>query len=76
MQEIKIHLNSIGAVKEFSALMNKVDTKVSLISGRYAADARSIMGILSLDLSRAIDVRVDGKEPENFREIIREYLVS
>ena len=56
MQTVIIMLNSINDVKAFVNTVNKYDFDVDLISGRYAIDAKSIMGIFSLDLSKEIRV--------------------
>ena len=49
-------LNTINDVKDFVNIVSKYDFDVDLISGRYAIDAKSIMGIFSLDLSKPITV--------------------
>ena len=51
MKTIKICLNSIDKVKAFVNDITKFDTDFDLVSGRYVIDAKSIMGIFSLDLS-------------------------
>ena len=56
MKTVKISLNSIDKVKSFVNDLTKFDTDFDLISGRYVIDAKSIMGIFSLDLSRPIDL--------------------
>ena len=58
MREIEISLNSIEKVKHFVSITTKFDTEIDLISGRYVIDAKSIMGILSIDLSKPIRLRI------------------
>lgn len=58
MEEYVIKLDSIDEVKEFVALTNKCAFDVDLMSGRYAIDAKSIMGIFSLDLSKPLKMIV------------------
>ena len=53
MKTVKISLNSIDKVKSFVNDLTKFDTDFDLVSGRYVIDAKSIMGIFSLDLSNA-----------------------
>ena len=55
MKTIKISLNSIDKVKSFVNDITKFDSDFDLVSGRYVIDAKSIMGIFSLDLSKPID---------------------
>lgn len=54
MKNMSIMLNSIEDVKEFVALTNSYSFESDLVSGRYAVDAKSIMGIFSLDLSKPL----------------------
>ena len=54
----KISLNSIDKVKSFVNDITKFDVDFDLVSGRYVIDAKSIMGIFSLDLSKPIDLNI------------------
>ena len=54
----KISLNSIDKVKSFVNELTKFDYDFDLVSGRYVIDAKSIMGIFSLDLSKPIDLNI------------------
>ncbi len=56
MVTFRIMLKSINDVKDFVNIVNKYDFDVDLTSGRYIVDAKSIMGIFSLDLSKPIKV--------------------
>ena len=69
MKTVKISLNSIDKVKSFVNDLTKFDTDFDLISGRYVIDAKSIMGIFSLDLSRPIDLNIhaEGDAEENHK---------
>lgn len=58
MKTIKVSLNSIDKVKVFVNLIAKYDSDFDLISGRYVIDAKSIMGIFSLDLSKPIELTI------------------
>lgn len=66
MKSVKISLNSIDKVKSFVNDIAKFDAEFDLISGRYVIDAKSIMGIFSLDISQPIDLNIhtegDGTE--------------
>ena len=59
MKTAKISLNSIDKVKAFVNEISKFDCDFDLVSGRYVIDAKSIMGIFSLDLSKPIDLNYD-----------------
>ena len=65
MKTIQISLNTIDKVKSFVNDITKFDYDFDLVSGRYVIDAKSIMGIFSLDLSKPIDLNIhveDGAE--------------
>ncbi len=58
MKTVTITLNSIDKVKNFVNDITKFDSDFDLVSGRYVIDAKSIMGIFSLDLSRPITLNI------------------
>ena len=58
MKTFKVQINSIGDVKNFVNIVSKYDFDIDLISARYVVDAKSIMGIFSLDLTKPIEVQV------------------
>ena len=58
MKTVQISLNSIDKVKSFVNVITKYDNDFDLVSGRYVIDAKSIMGIFSLDLSKPIDLNI------------------
>ncbi len=62
MKTIQISLNSIDKVKAFVNDITKFDYDFDLVSGRYVIDAKSIMGIFSLDLSNPIDLNIHAEE--------------
>ena len=58
MTSVTISLNSIEKVKQFVNLISKYDGDFDLTSGRYVIDAKSIMGIFSLDLSKPLKLDI------------------
>lgn len=58
MKTITISLGSIDKVKSFVNDISRFDNDFDLVSGRYVIDAKSIMGIFSLDLSKPIDLNI------------------
>ena len=58
MKTVQISLNTIYNIKSFVNTITKYDNDFDLVSGRYVMDAKSIMGILSLDLSKPIDLNI------------------
>ncbi len=77
MKTVKISLNSIDKVKSFVNEITKYDYDFDLVSGRYVIDAKSIMGIFSLDLSKPIELNIhaDNTEVESILEDLKPYLV-
>ncbi len=68
MKTVRISLNSIDKVKAFVNDVTKFNTDFDLVSGRYVIDAKSIMGIFSLDLSKPIDLNIHNEN--NVDEIL------
>lgn len=76
MKTFNIMLNSINDVKNFVNTVNKYDFDVDLTSGRYVVDAKSIMGIFSLDLSKPIKVEVFTENPGAFMEEMKAFIIA
>ncbi|MCI8335195.1 MAG: HPr family phosphocarrier protein [Lachnospiraceae bacterium] len=77
MKTVKICLNSIEKVKSFVNDITKFDVDFDLVSGRYVIDAKSIMGIFSLDLSKPIDLNVHAEEElDTVLETLKPYIVD
>ena len=77
MKTVQISLNSIGKVKSFVNIISQFDSDFDLISGRYVIDAKSIMGIFSLDLSKPIDLAIHTDENlDDIMEVLKPYLVE
>jgi phosphotransferase system HPr-like phosphotransfer protein len=62
MKTVQISLNSIDKVKSFVNDITQYDFDFDLVSGRYVIDAKSIMGIFSLDLSKPIDLNIHAED--------------
>lgn len=75
MSRFFIILKSIQDVKEFVRIVNEFSYDIDLSSGRYIVDAKSIMGIFSLDLSQPISVDVYGDDVAELRERLKEFSV-
>ena len=75
MKTVKISLNSIDKVKSFVNVISQFDSDFDLISGRYVIDAKSIMGIFSLDLSQPIDLTIHAEEDTAIVEALKSYIV-
>ena len=77
MKTVQISLNSIGKVKSFVNTISQFEYDFDLISGRYVIDAKSIMGIFSLDLSKPIDLAIHTEDNLNeILEALKPYIIS
>lgn len=76
MYSFNVLLNSINDIKDFVNIINKYDFDVDLTSGRYVVDAKSIMGIFSLDLSKPITLEAHTENREDFVSEIKRYIVD
>ena len=76
MIEFQMNLSSINDVKDFVNTVSRYDFDVDLISGRYIVDAKSIMGIFSLDLSKPIDVQIHADDESEFMSQIDSFIVK
>lgn len=76
MTTAKIRINTIEDVKNFVSIVTGVDFDVDIVSGRYAIDAKSIMGIFSLDLTKELEIRVHSDNCGEFFDDIKDYIVE
>ncbi|HJC65406.1 MAG: HPr family phosphocarrier protein [Lachnospiraceae bacterium] len=76
MKTVRISLNSIDKVKSFVNDLAKFDADFDLVSGRYVIDAKSIMGIFSLDLSKPIDLNIHSESDlDTILETLKPYMI-
>ena len=78
MKTVSISLNSIDKDKAFVNDISKYEFDFDLVSGRYVIDAKSIMGIFSLDLSKPIDLNIhaEGTNLDNVLEVLNPYIIQ
>ena len=77
MKTVKISLNSIDRVKCFVNDINRYDCDFDLVSGRYIIDAKSIIGIFSLDLSKPISLNIHAdKNLDEILEVLKPYIIE
>ncbi len=76
MKTVTISLNSIDKVKAFVNDITKFDYDFDMVSGRYVIDAKSIMGIFSLDLSKNIELNIHAENDcEEVLKVLAPYIV-
>ena len=76
MEQYTIRLDTIGSVKTFVNLVNRFDNDFDLLAGRYVIDAKSIMGIFSLDLEDTLTLQVHGPVSAELEAALEEYRVK
>lgn len=79
VNEFYIKVDSIEKVKEFVKITSKIVPDMDLIVGRYIIDAKSIMGILSVDLTRNLLLKIhsdDEKECTEIKEMLEKFMVD
>ena len=78
MKTVQISLNSIGKVKSFVNTISQFEYDFDLISGRYVIDAKSIMGIFSLDLSKPINLNIhaEGAALDAILAVVQAYVIE
>lgn len=70
---IDVNLRTVTDVKEFVRSASHIPFDVTVGSGRYVANGKSIMGILALDLSKPVAVSCSSKDAENYSETVEEF---
>jgi phosphotransferase system HPr-like phosphotransfer protein len=77
MMSAMIYLNSFDKIKNFVDITNQLDCDIDLVSGRYVIDAKSIMGIFSLDLSKPIEIKIMNSkgDTKDFPKELEEFLI-
>lgn len=75
MSERKIRLSQMKEVKEFVSVAGKCDFDIDVYYNRITIDAKSIMGVLSLDLSQVLTVKYGGKDAQ-FEDVLSKYAAA
>ncbi len=76
MTKLNLQLETINDVKEFVNAVTMCDYDVDLVSGRYSIDAKSIMGIFSLDLSRPVELQAHVDNCDDLIAKIERFIVK
>ena len=76
MKRTSIILKNISDIRKFVNEVTMIDYEVDLEQGRYIVDAKSIMGIFSLDLTKTISVEAHTEDASKFAEELKPYIVE
>jgi phosphotransferase system HPr-like phosphotransfer protein len=76
MKTVKVRLSSIESVRDFVEAVRRYDSEIDLASGRYVVDAKSIMGIFSLDLMNPITMTIHNDNCDDIIDALKAYIVD
>lgn len=76
MRTVQVNINSIDKVKSFVNTVTAFDAEFDLISGRFVIDAKSIMGIFSLDLSKPLTLNIYNDDDDRILESLKPFIVE
>ena len=75
MVECKILLNNIDKIADFIKVVSKIEYDIDLVKGRYTVDAKSIVGVFTLDLSKEAKIIIHTND-ENILDKFKEWRVD
>ncbi|MBE6629486.1 MAG: HPr family phosphocarrier protein [Ruminococcaceae bacterium] len=76
MKSIEIRLSTIADVQEFVSIVARSPIDIDLLSGRYVVDAKSIMGIFSLDLLNPIKLNAHSDDTDELFAALDRFIVK
>ena len=76
MTQVKIRLQQVDQVKDFVNLLSRYPYEIDLVSGRYTIDAKSLLGIYSLDLSNPLTLVIYSEDCGELLEQLHAILPS
>lgn len=74
METKRIHLCTFKDIKDFSNVIVKIDGKATLSEGRYRIDAKSLIGLFSLDLRKQLKLEIENWK-EEYAPLFEKYQV-
>lgn len=73
MQQVNVKFNSVNQIRQFVDIIDKFDLSFDLGEGRRTVDAKSILGVMALDLTRPLRLRYDSDD-EGIREKLTPFI--
>ena len=71
MKKVTIKLDTINDVKNFVNAVTTFECDFDIVSGRYVVDAKSIMGIFSLELSKPIALHINSDDEKEINAVLK-----
>ncbi len=75
MQQVHVKFNDVNQVRKFVDVIDKIDLSFNLGEGRRIVDAKSILGVMALDLTRPLRLSYDSDD-EGIREKLAPFILS
>jgi len=76
MIEYKVKIDTIDGVKKFVTAVSKFAYDIDLISGRYAVDAKSVMGIFSIDTSKVLTMVAHTDDTSELEAELSDFIIN
>ena len=73
---MKIHLNMVDDIKDFIVEATRYNGDATVVSGRHVVNAKSILGLLSLDLTQPVTLKIYGDNPEPMAKAVEKWAVA
>lgn len=70
MNMIKVQFRGLDSVKNFVNILSKFDNDFDIVDKRYVIDAKSIMGLFSLDLTHPLDLKIYSEDEAVVKSVI------
>lgn len=70
MQMIKVQFRGLESVKNFVNILSRFKNEFDIVDQRYVIDAKSIMGLFSLDLTRPLDLKIYSENEDDIKQIV------
>lgn len=77
-EQVKVLIDTIDKVKQFVSDTSQFTADLDIVSGKYVINAKSILGLFSLDLSKPVTLRIEGtpEEIEKVKTALAAYIVN
>lgn len=72
IEVLDVSLNTIEKVKRFTSITNSFDCDVDVLQGRYTIDAKSVLGVFSLDLTKTVTVEIESDDEKEIDRFLKE----
>lgn len=73
MRQVNVKFNDVNQVRQFVSVIDKIDQSFNLGEGRRVVDAKSILGVMALDLTRPLRLSYDSDD-EGIREKLTPFI--